>query len=66
MTAKEKAIELVQKFRIHQPVWEVEEDAIQCALIAVDEIIEALNYHQWQNQSLIEDYNKIKQEIENL
>lgn len=40
MTAKEKAKELVQKMRVHSPVWEIEGDAKQCALIAVDEILE--------------------------
>ena len=38
----------------------------QCALIAVDEIIEALEEHQWQNRHIIEDYKLIKQEIEKL
>ena len=31
--------ELFQKMRVHSPVWEIEGDAKQCALIAVDEII---------------------------
>ena len=39
MTPKEKAKELVQKMRVHSPVWEIEGDAKQCALIAVHEII---------------------------
>ena len=39
MTPKEKAKELVDKFKIHQPVWEVESDAKHYALIAVDEIL---------------------------
>lgn len=45
MEAKNKAKELVQKFRIHQPVWEVEGDAKQFALIAVDEILKEL--YEW-------------------
>lgn len=44
MTAKEKARELVDKFRIHQPVWELKEDAKQCALIAVDQMISVLPF----------------------
>lgn len=40
MTPKEKAKDLVQKMRVHSPVWEIEGDAKQCALIAVDEAIE--------------------------
>lgn len=53
MTPKEKAKELVEKFRIHQPVWEVEDDAKQCALIAVNEILKGRfiyveDYDYWQ------------------
>lgn len=44
MTPKEKANELIEKFRIHQPVWELKEDAKQCALIAVDEMISVLPF----------------------
>ena len=66
MTPKEKALELIKKFRIHQPVWEVRDDAKQCALIAVNEVIEALNFHQWQNRNEIEWWNKVKEEIEKI
>ena len=65
MTPKEKAKELVNKY------WEdipdiFFEDAKQCALIAVDEILEKENdffqtqwhYNYW--------YNEVKQEIESL
>jgi hypothetical protein len=38
----------------------------QCALIAVDEIIEALEEHQWQNRHIIDNYKLVKHEIENL
>ena len=67
-TPKEKAEELVQKFRIHQPVWEVEGDSKQCALIAVDEIIKALNddiYIQGETDidSHIEYWKEVKQEL---
>lgn len=61
MTPKEKAKELVDKFRIHQPVWELKEDAKQCALIAVEELIlnsfpGVIKYH----------WEEVKQEIEKL
>jgi hypothetical protein len=36
------------------------------ALIAVDEIITALDEHKWQNRSVIEFYFHVKQEIEKL
>jgi hypothetical protein len=34
------------------------------ALIAVDEIITALDEHQWQNRNVIEFYFHVKKEIE--
>jgi hypothetical protein len=38
----------------------------QCALIAVDEIIESLEINSWQNKKVIDFYKEVKQEIENL
>lgn len=63
MTPKEKAEELVEKFRIHQPVWEVEDDAKQCALIAVDEMIDMLE--RFSNYKS-EYWREVKNEIEKL
>lgn len=68
MTPKEKAEELVGKFIPHTRVfhevlgWEDYEDsAKQCAVIAVDEIIEVA---YWSN---VKDfYREVKQEIEKL
>jgi hypothetical protein len=60
MTPKEKAQELVTKFK--NPIKPDESysdynvNHIACALIAVDEIIIALNYHQWQNTKEIDYY----------
>jgi len=69
MRPKEKAKELVQKFRIHQPVWEVEGDAKQCALIAVDEIlhfmIDNLKWDEKTNGN-IDYWQEVKQEIQAL
>ena len=61
MEAKEKAIELVERYSFLEP-----EEAMQCAEICVDEIIEALEHHAWQNRDLIEYYNEVKQEINKL
>lgn len=66
MTPKEKAYELVQKMRVHSPVWEIEGDAKECALIAVDEIFEALDEHHWENRNVTEYYREVKHEIEKL
>lgn len=68
MTPKEKAEELCYRYMYYTTGWNRNKIAKQCALIAVDEI---LNY---QNQLLknykfkIENsfYEQVKQEIENL
>jgi len=75
MTAKEKAIELVDKFYQRFPLtmdvittrgdlsWEYNDwkEAKQCALIAVDEIIKVVGYN---SESHI--WMKVKQEINKL
>jgi len=85
MTPKEKAKELVDKFYQRLPLkmdvitirgglsWEYDSwnEAKQCALIAVDEIlnydIKAKSEAQFVIQKRIEDYwNEVKQEIKNL
>ena len=78
MTPQEKALELVDKFKPYSHFWvndfgtqkeyELErlENAKECALIAVDEIIDALLHHSWQNKNEISFYEEVKQEIEKL
>ncbi len=66
MTPREKAIDLVEQFSSVLMHDEVYEDSIKCALIAVDEVIEALHEHHWQNRNVIEYYKEVKQEIEKL
>jgi len=66
MTAKEKAIELIDKFYSISSFFSDLEDAKECALYVVDEI---LNHH-YQEQGLyrIDTYfwKQVKKEIENL
>lgn len=66
MTPKEKAFELVQKMRVHSPVWEIKGDAKQCALIAVDEIIkectDGYSYSDYRKNY----WQEVKHEIEKL
>ena len=66
ITPKEKAKELVQKFRIHQPVWEVEGDSKKCALIAVDEILELIRIDAFKGQNACKRkyWQEVKSEIE--
>jgi hypothetical protein len=66
MTPKEKAIELFEKMYTCYQGHLDEYTAKQCALIAVDEIIEALDEHHWQNRNVTEYYKEVKQEIEKL
>ena len=79
MTPKEKAKELFDKFYFvnsesvelitgeYEMLFSLHEsDAKQCALIALDEIIEALELNTWQNTKQLEYYQEIKLEIEKL
>jgi hypothetical protein len=74
MTPKEKAIELVDMFMEHTVEWDKvtevafdsEYHAKQCALLAVNEVIEALHEHHWQNRLIINYWEEVKQEIEKL
>jgi hypothetical protein len=77
MTSKEKAKELVDKFKPHSHFWvhdlgrqkdyEIEqlENAKQCALIAVDEAIEE-SYFVDKTYCRQEYWEEVKQEIEKL
>jgi hypothetical protein len=76
MTPKEKAIELVYKYSCMQLgedfdkwkekgiVFDSRDKA--CALIAVDEVIEALHEHHWQNRLIIDYWEEVKHELEKL
>ena len=57
MTAKEKAIELYNKFQF---MWILKEDSKQCALICVDEILE---FH---DRIDVKYWTEVKQEINKL
>lgn len=76
MTPKEKAKELFDKFYFvnsdsvelitgeYEMLFSLHEsDAKLCALIALDEIIEALELNTWQNIKQIEYYQEIKVEL---
>ena len=71
MTPKEKAKELVYKMR--DDLWEKRcvkihlEDAQLCAITALDEIIEAIEWHEYETPNKeIRYWQEVKQEIENL
>jgi hypothetical protein len=64
MTPKEKAFHLY--FSFVRDVIADKEKAKKCALIAIDEVIEALHEHHWQNRLIINYWEEVKQEIEKL
>jgi hypothetical protein len=72
MEAKEKAKELVYKFKYR--LWEerginiTQEDAAHCALIAVDELIEEQRVEEYNNGTWhrLNYWVAVKEEIENL
>tara|TARA_R110001606_G_scaffold321263_1_gene468213 strand:- start:129 stop:356 length:228 start_codon:yes stop_codon:yes gene_type:complete len=75
MTAKEKAKELVEKYQFNgdmiDDVRMSEDDAIECALICVDEIINTGINQDYIKQdgymlSLVEFYEEVKEEINKL
>ena len=83
MTPKEKAINLVEQFRDVQWIeenretikvkWLQGDEAKQCALIAVDEVIEFMEADDfdsdtcyWANHSQMKYWTEVKQEIEKL
>lgn len=70
MTSKQKAQELFDKYM--KPIDGLHkypmcfDTSKQCALIAVDEVIEALHEHHWQNRLIIDYWKEVKQEINKL
>jgi hypothetical protein len=67
MTPKEKAEELVDKMKYPMDgVYIISHIANELALIAIDEIFEALDEHHWQNRLIIDYWKKVKHEIAKL
>jgi hypothetical protein len=67
MTPKEKAEELLDKMKYPiDGVYIISHIANELALIAVDEVIESLHEHHWQNRLIINYWEEVKHEIEKL
>jgi hypothetical protein len=67
MNPEEKAKDIVDNFsRDGYDIVLDEKQAKRCALLAVDEVIEALDFHQWQNRNEIDWWKEVKIEIEKL
>ena len=61
MTPQEQAKEIIRKYYSVGAV-----ECQDCALLAVDLILTALDVHQWQNRQEIDYWNEVKQEIKRL
>lgn len=70
MTAKEKAIELVNEFdklaRDFTKGVSMVEFSKQYALILIDKVLDALEEHRWQNRLIMDYWEEVKTEIEKL
>jgi hypothetical protein len=67
MIPKEKAEELVNKMKYPMNgVYVISHVANELARIAVDEVIEALHEHHWQNRLIINYWEEVKNELEKL
>jgi len=65
MTPKEKAIQLVEKFSLVG--LQQREEGIACAIIAVDEIFLAIDWHEYEYPNeQFEYWHEVRTEIENL
>jgi hypothetical protein len=71
MTPKEKAKELANKFlrtykvSLYPPFTKASDEAKQCALIAVDEILKVVSFYN-DSQAEVIYFKEVKQEIEKL
>jgi hypothetical protein len=68
MTPKEKALEIIEDFTFNCRECDYEAKAKQCALIAVDEILKAVDNpdEKYLMKHIVEYWRQVKQEIENL
>ena len=68
MSPKEKAIELVESMAFSCRECDYESKAKQCAIIAVDEMLNWLKSHSFseRNKNTFDFYIEVKQEIQNL
>jgi len=64
MIPQKKAEEIVKAMSFKAPLFY--EESIQCSIVAVDLILDALSFHEWQNQKIIDYYQQVKQEINKL
>lgn len=61
----ETALKFVEQFATYT-TYEAVRDSKKFALIAINEIITALEHNEWQNKEIILEYKKLQNEIINL
>jgi hypothetical protein len=67
MKPQEKANELVNKYLVSTPIVFHIDDAKKCAIIAVDEIIQAIDWHDYEMPNNDTNYwLEVRKEIQNL
>ena len=70
MNVKEQAIALVNEFnelaRDFTKGVSMVEFSKQCALISINKVLDALEEHRWQNRLIMDYWEEVKQEIEEL
>ncbi len=64
MIPKEEAEEIVKAMSFKAPLFY--EESIQCSIVAVDRILVALSFNEWQNKKIIDHYKQVKLELEKL
>ena len=65
MSAKDKAIELIEKFTMDN-TRDGERNGIKCALIAVDEIMKSIGWHDMDESNKDTFWDDVKNEIQKL
>ena len=70
MTPKEKANELIEEYlslndNFNKPIITDEQDAVKCAIVAVDEILKAIPMYTGNLNPTWKFYNEVKQQLEN-
>ena len=70
MAPKEKANELIEEYlslndNFNKPIITDEQDAVKCAIVAVDEILKAIPMYTGNLNPTWKFYNEVKQQLEN-
>ena len=69
-TPREEALALLGRYKKYTEYWDCRNDEpldvgyeIDCAIIDVNNTLQVLDIHQWQNRILLEHYNEVLEEL---